>query len=114
MDGCEELSDALRKLSEVRFDSAVKYTAQKLYNRAIAQGGTPVDTGELRQSAGVELEGSATIMGYRAEYAPHVEYGHRTRDGGYVPGQHYLQRNVETERPLYRRRLINQLKKVLG
>ncbi len=41
----------------------------------------------------------------------HVEYGHRTRDGGFVYGQHYLQRNVDTQRPIYKQDLINALRK---
>lgn len=114
VEGCDVLAAALQRLSAARFDGVAKITAQNIYNRAVAPGGTPVDTGELRQSAGIDVEGAnKAVMGYSKEYAPHVEYGHRTRGGGYVPGQHYLQRNVETERPAYKKLLIENLKKVL-
>lgn len=113
VDGCEMLAAALKKVSEVRFHGAAKITAQNIYNRAV-NGETPVDTGELRQSAGLDVEGDdRAVMGYSKDYAPHVEFGHRTRGGGYVPGQHYLQRNVEQEREAFKRLLADELKKVL-
>ena len=84
VEGCEKLAAALKKVSEVRFHGAAKIAAQNIYNRAV-NGGTPVDTGELRQSAGVDVQGEdKAIMGYNKHYAPHVEFGHRTRGGGYV------------------------------
>ncbi len=114
VDGCERLAAALQQVSSIRFDGVAKITAQNIYNRAMAPGGTPVASGELRLSAGVEVEGQGkAVMGYTKDYAPHVEFGHRTRGGGYVPGQHYLQRNVEAERPAYKKLLIDNLKKVL-
>ena len=45
-------------------------------------------------------------------YAPHVEYGHRTVNGGYVQGQRFLKRNVDTQRPIFKQDLIDQLKKL--
>lgn len=59
-----------------------------MLNRARNRGGsngTPVDTGELRLSSGATDD----EVGYNAEYAPHVEYGHRTKNGGYVQGQRF-------------------------
>ena len=53
------------------------------------------------------------VMGYSKDYAPHVEFGHRTRGGGYVPGQHFLQRNVEQEMDNFTKLLEQELKKVL-
>ena len=101
------LTNALKALDEVRFDAVVTKNLTQMLNRARAPGGTPFDTGELRKSSNK----SGDEVGYIAEYAPHVEYGHRTRDGGFVYGQHYLQRNVDTQRPIYRQDLINALRK---
>lgn len=113
VEGCEKLAAALKKVSETRFHGAAKIAAQNIYNRAV-NGGTPVDTGELRQSAGVDVQGEdKAIMGYNKHYAPHVEFGHRTRGGGYVQGQHFLQRNVEQEQEAFKRLLADELKKVL-
>ena len=44
---------------------------------------TPVDTGALRRSWSVEKTNPNTIVVYNTrKYAPHVEYGHRTRGTG--------------------------------
>ncbi len=107
-----ELQEMMRKLegiSEVDYKDAVKLTATSIYNRG-QSGGTPVRTGELRQSMGTtDDEG-----GYTKDYAPHVEYGHRTRNGGYVEGQHYLQNNVNAEEPEFKNRIKNILKGIVG
>lgn len=101
------LTNALKALDEVRFDAVVMKNTTQMLKRARVTGGTPFDTGELRKSSSK----SGDEVGYIAEYAPHVEYGHRTRDGGFVYGQHYLQRNVDTQRPIYKQDLINALRK---
>ncbi|MBS6629033.1 MAG: HK97 gp10 family phage protein [Clostridiales bacterium] len=100
------LEKKLLALSVIRLDAVLKKNITEIYNRA-KSGGTPVDTGQLRQSASVSMEDYE--MGYSAEYAPHVEYGHRTRGGGFVPGQYYLKKNVETQRPI----LIEDLQKAI-
>lgn len=100
------LEKKLLGLSAIRLDAVLKKNITEIYNRA-KSGGTPVDTGQLRQSASVSMEDYE--MGYSAEYAPHVEYGHRTRGGGFVPGQYYLKKNVETQRPI----LIEDLQKAI-
>lgn len=121
VDGCEQLAEALKKVSAVRFHAAAKIAAQNIYNRAV-NGGTPVSTeatrpggphGELRISAGLDVQGERAIMGYLKDYAPHVEFGHRTRGGGYVQGQHFLQRNVEQEQETFKQLLADELNKVL-
>ena len=110
--GFQELEDELNRLNSVRFDAVVKKQTTELLNRARASGGTPVDTGELRKSSIADL--NAGEMGYSAEYAPHVEYGHRTRGGGYVQGQRFLQKNVDAQRSIYRQDLINAIRKERG
>lgn len=99
------LEKKLLDLSAIRLDAVLKKNITEIYNRA-KSGGTPVDTGQLRQSASVSMEGYE--MGYSAEYAPHVEYGHRTR-GGFVTGKYYLKKNVDTQRPI----LIEDLQKAI-
>lgn len=105
--GIEALESALRQLSEVRFEAVEKKQLADILKRARQPGGTPVDTGELRQSARV----SGKEMGYTKEYAPHVEFGHRTVNGGFVSGQHFLKRNVDTQRPIYKDDLIKQIER---
>ena len=91
----------LKRLTAVNLHKVVKDTEKSIYNRGKRPGGTPVRTGELRQSLGV----NGDEVGYKKEYAPQVEYGHRTPAGTYVKGRRYLQRNVEKERPLFKKRI---------
>lgn len=103
--GIPELEKALRELDEIQFDAVVMKQTADLLRRAWQPGGTPVDTGELRQSS----RATRNEMGYTVEYAPHVEYGHRTINGGYVYGQHFLEQNVDTQRPIYKNDLLEAL-----
>lgn len=116
IDGIPALEKELQRLNSIRFEAVEKKQLTQILNRARRSGGTPVSTeetrpggphGELRQSSGL----SAHEVGYTKEYAPHVEYGHRTRDGGFVPGQRYLQHNVDTQRPIYQEDLRNAIRK---
>ena len=86
----------------------------EIYNRGKSDGGTPVST-EATRPGGVhgELMQSLTLageeVGYVKDYAAHVEYGHRTVNGGYVEGQRYLERNIETQRPIFKQHLMQIL-----
>lgn len=70
------------------------------------EGGTPVDSNELRMSAKYRDD----EFGYSAPHSVHVEYGHRLRNGQFLPGQHFLKRNVDTQRPIYKQDLKDKLK----
>lgn len=107
LDGIEELESELQRLNSVRFEAVVEKQTVQMLNRARQPGGTPVDTGELRQSSSATRD----EMGYIAEYAPHVEYGHRTINGGYVTGQHFLKENVNRQRPIYKEDLLKAIEK---
>lgn len=104
------LTAALDGLSQIRLDAVKRKQATEMLNRARAPGGTPFDTGELRASSGADGES----MGYTKEYAGHVEYGHRTVKGGYVDGQRYLQKNADTQGPIYKADVENQLRRIMG
>lgn len=102
-----DLAGELRRLSQLRFDAVVLKSMTQIYSRGKAPGGTPVRTGELRGS----LAQSGDLVGYSKSYAPHVEYGHRTVSGGYVPGQRYLKANVDAQRPIFQEDLRRQLRR---
>ena len=62
---------------------------------------TPVgDTGNLRNSITHELGHHEVYIGTNIEYAPYVEYGHRTPSGGFVDPRHFMRdgimNNLET------------------
>lgn len=110
INGIEELETALDKLSSLQLGAVQEKQVLEMVHRAREAGGTPVDTGNLRSL----IQTSVNEMGYTAEYAAHVEYGHRTRNGGYVQGRHYLQANVDAQREIYKQDLINWIKEVGG
>ena len=58
---------------------------------------TPVDSGVLRRSWRVKSEGQlAKIVYNNVKYAPHIEYGHRTRGGkSFVDGRYMLTKSVK-------------------
>lgn len=116
LEGAEELENRLNQLNSVRWEAVRKKQTAQMLNRARQSGGTPVSTektrpkgphGELRQSS----SSSGEEVGYTKEYGPHVEYGHRTVNGGFVPGQRFLQRNVETQRKIYKKDLLDAIRK---
>lgn len=109
--GMEELEKTLAGMNSIRWTAIVKKSVTEMFNRAKGtnpqEGGTPVDTGELRKSVRKLEDGVA----YSAEYAPHVNYGHRTKNGGYVRGQQFATNNLIIQRPIYTADLINAIRK---
>ena len=118
--GMDELETELRRLNSFRLDAVLLKQATQIYNRARKNadntyGGTPVDTEELRKDVSLSSSQSGGyIVGYTKEYAPHVEYGHRTKDDGYVEGQRFLQKNVEKQRDIYMQDLRREIRKGSG
>lgn len=111
--GIEDLAKELERKSEADYKKVEAKNLLEMRNRAVtfqspSSGGTPVDTSELRQSASVDLNNS--VFGYAKDYAPHVNYGYRTADGGYIPGQYYLQANVNVQQPIFRQDLIQKMR----
>ena len=102
----DNLSAALKAMNEVRFSAVVKKNVTQMLNAA-RNGATPVDTGELRLSSSAYGD----EMGYTKEYAPHVEYGHRTVNGGWGSGQRFLKANAETQAFIYYQDLLKAIKK---
>lgn len=107
------LKNAIKRLSSFQFTSIANKSLTEMFNRAAQD--TPVDTGELRLSRAVtKVQGSDVFegeFGYSKEYAPHVEYGHRTRSGGFVQGQKFLARIVEAQQPIFERDIFSALRK---
>ena len=97
-DGIDRLARELQRLNSVRFDGICKKQLTEMLDRA-RNGGTPVDTGELRKSSRSDGKNE---MGYSVGYAPHVEYGHRSRGGGWVNGQYYLKNNVDEQSAIFK------------
>ena len=114
----------LGRMSRVDFDRVCDDNMTELYNRGMGNfgetgHGTPVSTdatrpggphGELRMSLSKEGYGRNAVVGYTKDYAPHVEFGHRTVNGGYVEGQRFLEDNVAQQQPIFDRDLRNAIR----
>lgn len=112
--GYRDLMKKLKALNAIRFEAVVKQQATQMYDRAekhgASGGGTPYDTGWLMEHRYAKKD----EFGYNAEYAPHVEYGHRTRGGGgFVAGQYFLRKNVDIQAPIFKQDLQDEIAKQL-
>lgn len=89
IEGIQPLMAKLESLQGIDFSESNKKLAKDI--ESVARQYTPVDTGKLIGSLVVDGD----TVGFTADYAPHVEYGHRTRSGGYVEGQYFLKQTIE-------------------
>lgn len=94
------LREKLARLSAVDAQDALIATARAITKSA--QKYTPRKSGELVESLFQRVDGERATVGYTKEYAPHVEYGHRTRGDGYVSGQHFFRRAVNDGRRVFK------------
>lgn len=110
LDGQNALVAALREKSQEDFLQCCKWATVQLRNNARKH--TPVRTGKLRSSLRAVMPSSGVDgeVGYTRHYAPHVEYGHRTVNGGFVRGQYYLKAAVDETRPQFLDKLKEALK----
>jgi hypothetical protein len=108
--GADQLGRKLLEKSAADFEAVSRKNVRDIYTRSQRAGGTPVGDytggGQLRKSATYQGD----EMGYTVHYSPHVEYGHRLVNGGYVPGQYFLKQNVDTQRPIYKQDLRDKLR----
>ncbi len=103
VEGIDELTKKLESLAKIDKDienRVIKKQLAEMNNRASKPPYTPVDSGYLKNTRTYRI--SDGTFGYRAEYAPHVEFGHRTRSGGFVPGQRFLKSNAEEQMPIFK------------
>lgn len=131
LEGVQPLLNRLESLRQIKAEglalqAATQIRERALHNKNTTRGGTPVDTGELRQTAILGKIPHGYYVGYIKEYAPHVEYGHRQNVGqfvpaigarlvrSWVPGQHFLRDNVRIQEPLLIEATKKAIKKELG
>ena len=98
------LTDFIRTLNSARnnFDEEATKTLNRTSQKLVAKVKlkTPVGKvkgGTLRRSWRVKKDGElARIVYNKVHYAPHVEYGHRTRGGkSFVEGRYMLTKSVK-------------------
>lgn len=102
VDGLDEIEKALTKMIEHdyprEFEKMVIQIAIDL--QTAVQDVTPVDTSHLQENwfvGDLVKRGNANFIEVynNVEYAEPVEYGHRTRNGGFVEGAHMMEISVE-------------------
>ncbi|MDD2370837.1 MAG: hypothetical protein PHQ32_02410 [Firmicutes bacterium] len=71
-------------------------------------------TGGLSKSGSFNIKGLNGEIGYSVKYAPHVEFGHRTRGGGFVPGVKFLYNAAEDNREAHQKAVSDLVKKLTG
>jgi HK97 gp10 family phage protein len=120
----KELRAFQAKMSKLSADQCARFTrgalkdlAARLLRKAVAR--TPVDTGHLRQSwdVGAVVKNGDVYeieVSNRVEYAPYVEFGHRTANhGGWVNGKFMLtvsEAELQADAP---RILMNRLNRLI-
>lgn len=102
--GVEEVKNRLTDVARVEWDEIQEKQGAEMKQKSDAI--VPVDTGALRDSAYYE-DGE---FGYSVEYAPYVNYGHRTTSGGFVEGRHFLEEVVNEQEEKYRQAVLNNLR----
>lgn len=63
---------------------------------------TPVDSGTLRRGWTTKWLGHGKVIVFNpVSYASHVNYGHKTKNGGYVSGRYMLDKAVMNRKDAY-------------
>lgn len=110
--GTEELTAFFKKKQDItpEVEKTVKDCAVLLRNEIVRN--SHVDTGAMRLSTDVnQVNGSTFEVGQKEEYAPHENFGHRTKNGGYVEGHHQVTNAVEKVKPIFNSKMERLAKK---
>lgn len=113
--GLPALERGLQRISQAKFEAVTNKNMMEIFNYAGTPPGTPRDTGELIRGRRIELSRPGDSkwkarFGYVKDYAPHLEYGHRVRGGGYVSGRRYLEKNVKRQKETYRADILKEIR----
>lgn len=88
-----DLSKAVAAIKQAAADTT---RAAGFAVEAHGKANAPVLTGYLRNSIGVDFDGTRAVVGPTASYGPEQEFGSRGR-----PGRHYMSRAADTVEPQY-------------
>lgn len=120
INGLPALEKKLRDMDQIAWGSVVDKNLKEIFNRGARPPGTPVRTNELVKSRRISrVDGNRGVLegsfGYKKEYGPHVEFGHRIvrkgKEYGFVVGNKYLYNNVKKQRQIYRKDMLEALRK---
>lgn len=119
MAGIKGMDNLLKDLDKIQRE--LPHESRKFLNnlgnrvKAKAKVKVPVDTGELRASIKTKTINENEVKIYsNKEYAPHMEYGHRTRNGGFVEGKYFLKNSIDEVKmdlPLLGKKFVKEVLK---
>lgn len=105
----QEVKDQLEKAIQKALKAVGTQAVAHAVTEITEQGA--VDTGRLRDSITSEIEDKTVYLGTNVYYAPYVELGHRTRNGGKVEGRPFIKPAIEKNHSEYREIFEEALKK---
>ena len=108
--GTAELMKVLTSCENSRseFQQIIKDTTFNIERDSIKNVHPHYDTGTLEKSASSTIKNLSGEVGYSVHYAPHLEYGHRTKKGSFVKGVKFLFNAAEDNRDAHIRE-VNDL-----
>lgn len=106
----QKLQKRMKQLSKADLDAFCRDAAKELASRLLAKvkRRTPVDTGFLRNAWNIDADITKVGDEYEVvvinptEYASYVNFGHRTKSGGWVKGSFFVTESeieLENEAP---------------
>lgn len=105
----EEVKEKMQKAIETALKAVGTQAVAHAVEEITAVGA--VDTGRLRSSITSEVEDKTVYLGTNVYYAPYVELGHRTRNGGHVAARPFIKPAIEKNQSEYRQIFEEALKK---
>lgn len=98
----KEFQKRLEAMEKNTFDKIAEQCTNELAARMLRKTAkrTPVKSGHLKDSwranAAIKRGGQWRAVVFNpVKYAPYVEYGHRTINGGWVAGRHMMERSAD-------------------
>lgn len=120
LDDIQSLNDRLAQLAKGEFERLLDELAREIAKTflSIVTDRTPVDTGTLREHWDIKRTPDGYLVYNPIVYGIYVNYGHRTRDGGWIEGQFFVEKSVKTTEeniiPIVKESLIKPLERYLN
>lgn len=114
--GVEALQDVLKNSAKAQDEirEIIRDTTSDILADSQKNLAPHYKTGRLSLSGSMSVRADLGEVGYNTHYAPHLEYGHRTRSGGFVKGVKYLEKAVEDNREAHNKAISEMVRKITG
>lgn len=107
-------AEAIKAATDEAIITALKAVGAQAQGHATAEitAVGAVDTGRLRDSIEFDVEDKTLYVGTNVEYAPYVEFGHKTTKGNDVAARPYLRPAIEKNLSEYQQIFEQELSKI--